>query len=249
MVGWTWTLTFLFIIGSVLVGLFVSGRSRDKCLKDFNGQNITLIDKEGAKVTGMLDLESTGMEVAFAKLAKVPEGQEETSYILYKNEYPNISMVIRYLSDLDEENRLWREKDLRRTYHPNCVRRYKRKFRNVANTFKDSLLEMVNLVVGQVKKSSGAGVVLSGQDKYVGKIKKDVVGYLGASFDPLLEAHIGHKVIVEAIAKEAQKARYVGILKEYTSEFLEVMDVALESDKTGDVIFPRRIALVRHGAE
>ena len=86
-------ITILFIIFAAGVGAFVRKRSRDKCLRDFEHNMVTLEQKSGKTIWGKLRVENTGLEFIYPEKHKDQEGHDETSYILYKYEYPEIVVV------------------------------------------------------------------------------------------------------------------------------------------------------------
>jgi len=246
-------ITILFIIFAAAIGAFIRKRSRDKCLKDFSQNMVTLEDISGKAIWGRLRVENTGLEFVYPKKHKDEEGHDETSYILYKYEYPNIGALIRFHDELSERNKKEREKELKKTYHPTLLRRLKRKVKNVFKTIRDSVMEIVNLLMSQAKKATPAGAVLTSQDKYVSQMKQELVGSVGASFEPLLERYIGHKVVLDLI-KGDKLFEYCGVLKEYTAEFVEIMDVnyKVKEDqpaRTADLVVPRKLGVVRHLGE
>jgi hypothetical protein len=154
---------------------------------------------------------------------------------------------------LSDQNKQAREKELKRTYHPGFWRRLKRRILNIFRTIRDSIVEIVNLLISQAKKATPAGKVLSSQDKYVSQMKQELMASAGTSFEPLLERYIGHKVVLEMI-KGDKIFEYCGVLKEYTAEFIEIMDVNYAADlsqptRTADLVIPRKHGLVRHLAE
>jgi hypothetical protein len=146
-------LTIIFIILATGVGAFVRRRTKDKCLKDFRDNMVTLEDTSGKAIWGRLNVENTGLEFVYANKHKDKQGHDETSYILYKYEYPNIGALIRYHDQLSEKNKKRRMRELKRTYHPTFLRRLKRKTQNVFKTVRDSVMEVMNLVISQAKKS------------------------------------------------------------------------------------------------
>ena len=246
-------ITILFIIFAAGVAAFVRKRSRDKCLRDFERNRVTLQEKSGKTIWGTLRVENTGLEFIYPEKHKDQQGHEEASYILYKYEYPDIQAVIRFHDDLSEHNKKAREKELKRTYHPGPWRREKRRLLNVFRTIRDSVVEIINLLISQAKKATPAGKVLTSQDKYVSQMKQELVGAAGTSFEPLLERYIGHKVVLE-IMKADKVFEYCGVLKEYTAEFIEIMDVdyAIKEDQAtqkADLVVPRKHGLIRHLAE
>ena len=246
-------LTILFIILAAGIGAFVRKRSRDKCLRDFERNMVTLEQTSGKTIWGKLRVENTGLEFVYSEKHKDEEGHDETSYILYKYEYPDIAAVIRFHDELSEQNKRAREKELKRTYHPGQWRRLKRRILNVFRTVRDSVVEIINLLISQAKKATPAGKVLSSQDKYVSQMKHELMASAGTSFEPLLERYIGHKVVLE-LAKGDKIFEYCGVLKEYTAEFIEIMDVNYapklgQPSRTADLVVPRKYGLIRHLGE
>ncbi|MBN2182577.1 MAG: hypothetical protein JW715_11750 [Sedimentisphaerales bacterium] len=246
-------ITILFIIFTAGLGAFIRKRSRDKCLRDFEPNMVTFEDVSGKTVWGKLWVENTGLEFVYQNRQKDADGHEESSYLLYKYEYPRIQAIIRFLDELSEENKNKREQELKKTYHPGQWRRFKRSTLNVFRTVRDSVVEIVNLLISQAKKATPAGKVLSSQDKYVTQMKQELVGSVGTSFEPLLERYIGRKVVLEMI-KGDKVLEYCGVLKDYTAEFIEIMDVDYavkkeEPKRRADIIVPRKLGLVRHLGE
>jgi len=246
-------ITILFIIFAAGLAAFIRKRSRDKCLRDFEQNMVTLEDTAGKTIWGKLRVENTGLEFVYPEKQKDEDGHDEASYILYKYEYPKIRLVIRFHDELSDENKKAREKELDKTYHPDWDRRLKRKTLNVLRTVRDSVVEIVNLVISQAKKATPAGKMLTSQDKYVTQMKQELMGSVGTSFEPLLEQYIGHKVVLEMI-KGDKIFEYCGVLKEYTAEFIEIMDINYKTEedqpaRTADLVVPRKLGLVRHLAE
>ena len=249
----TFAITIIFIVLTTFVAAFIKKRSRDKCLKDFSENLVTLEETGGKIIWGKLSVENTGLELIYPTKHKDKKGHDETSYILYKYEYPNIQALIRYHDELSEDNKKEREKELTRTYHPNLLRRFKRKIQNVFKTVRDSVMEVVNLLISQAKKATPAGTMLTSQDKHVSRIKQELMGSAGTSFEPLLERHIGHRVVLE-LSKGDKIFEYPGVLKEYTAEFVEVMGVnyrAREDQpaRKADLVMLRKYGIIRHLGE
>jgi len=249
----TFAITIGFIILSTVVAAFIRGRSRDKCLKDFWEDMVTLEETAGKIAWGKLTVENTGLELVYPTKLKDEDGHDETSYILYKNEYPNIQALIRFHDELDEHSKEEREKELTRTYHPITLRRLKRRIRNFFSTVRDSLMEVVNLLIGRAKRTAPGGATLTSQDKCISQMKKELVGSMGTSFDPLLERHIGKRVILE-LKKADKTLEYSGVLKDYTVQFVEVMDIdyKIKEDqkaRRADLVMPREYGVIRHLGE
>jgi len=249
----TFAITIASIIVFTVITAFIKGRSRDKCLMDFSGDMVTLEEKSGKAIWGKLSVEHTGLELVYLERHKDKKGHDETSYILYKQEYPGIQALVRFHNRLTEDRKRQREKELKRTYHPGALRRLNRKIHSFFKTVKDSLMDIMNMVIGRVKNTPMAGGVLTSQDKYVSQLKQEVMGSLGTSYEPLLERHIGRKVVLELI-KTDKRFEYSGVLKDYTAEFIEIMDVdyCLAGDQNlrkADLVVPRQCGRIRHLGE
>ncbi|MHC5060133.1 MAG: hypothetical protein ACYTFK_03500 [Planctomycetota bacterium] len=246
-------ITVIFIVVSTVIAAFVRRVKRDKCLKDFACDMVTLREIDGDLIKGELIVANTGLEFVYSAGQTNEHGCVETSYILYKNEYANVQILIRYHDELSEAGKNQRETELKRTYHPNFFRRFGRRLLNVFKTVRDSVMEVANLLMSQAKKVAPAAGVLTSQDKYVSRMKKDLMSSAGTSYEPLLEKYIGHKVVLEMVAGDKIR-KYRGVLKDYTADFIEIMDVdyiAKNADaaKKADIVVPRKHALVRHFAE
>lgn len=246
-------ITIVFILLSTIVAAFIRGRKRDKCLLSFDGFPVTLEDATGKCIWGSLRVEATGMELLYPKVHQDLDGHDELSYLLYKYEYGNIAALIRYHDTLSPEKLQQRQEELEKTYHPEWILRFRRKMCNIFRTIRDSIMEVSNVLLAQAKKTTVAGGLLSSQDKYISQMKNEVLGSVETSYEPLLERHIGHRVVTE-LARGDAAVEIVGILKDYTTDFIELLDVDYaynkgESKRKCDVILPRKRAIVRHSGE
>ena len=246
-------ITVLFVVLSAGVAAFVKGRQREKCLKDFAGDMVTVEHTAGKAIWGTLRVENTGMELTYADKQADEDGHDEASYILYKYEYGNIQMLVRFHDQLSEDGQKQRQQQLTETYHPGLLSRWKRKTVNVFKTIRDSVMEVTNLLISHAKKATPAGAVLGTQDKYVSQMKQELIGSVGTSYEPLLERYIGHIVVLETI-KADKLVEYAGVLKDYTAEYIEIMDVDYRTDpsqtpRKADIVVPRKLGIVRHLGE
>ncbi len=243
--------TILFIVVATLIATFVRRVKRDKCLRDFAGYIISLKQRNAKIIFGRLRVENTGIELHYQSTHKDEQGHIEKSYILYKNEYAEIQSLLRFHNQLTDQSKKKRHKDLEKIYHPNIFRRTKRKFLNIFKTLRDSVAEVVNLLIARAKMAGGMGTTLASQDKYVNQMKQELMGSVGTSYEPLLERYIGHKVVLE-VAEGDKAVEYSGILKDYSADFIEVMDVDYKNGETmekADMVVPRQYGIVRHLGE
>jgi hypothetical protein len=246
-------ITIIFIVLSTFVGAFIKGRKKDKCLKAFRDFIITLEDVSGKRIWGRMNIEATGIELTYTQSHDDTDGHIESSYMLYKYEYGNISALIRFHDYLSEENLKRRDAELKKTYHPSWPRRIRRKIANVFKTIRDSIMEVSNVLLSQAKKTTGAGTMLKTQDKYVSQMKNEVIGSADTAYEPLLEKCIGHRVVAEFLHKD-EPVEMTGVLKDYTADFIELLDVEYwtgteDQRKKADIILPRKRAVIRHLAE
>jgi hypothetical protein len=247
------TMTVLFIVMSTFIAALVKGRKKDKCLKDFRGYVINLEQKNNKVIWGRLSVENTGLELVYKEKRQDTGGHWESSFILYKDEYSSIEALVRFHDDLSDTEKLERKKELKQTYHPGLIQRLGRKIANLFKTVRDSIMEVVNLLLSQAKTKGPARGMLSSQDKYVSRMKSELMESVGTSYEPLLEKYIGHTVIFE-LFKGDKILEYSCILKDYTSQFVELMDVDYKFNtddayRKADMVVPRELGRVRHFAE
>jgi hypothetical protein len=249
----TFMITILMIFVCTLVGSFLKGRSRDRCLKDFCSQNIRLVKKDGKKIKGKFNLESTAMAIVFEEEAPltVAEKYSVTNHIIYKSEYGDIAYIVRSVDELTKKQKQLRDQRLKRTVKPRFFSKVARHTRTVFATIRDSVVEAFSLVMGKAKTMGGVGKFLSGQDKYVSQIQGQVTGAFGFAYEAMLERYIGKKVVF-FFEKDGKSQACEGVLKEYTAEYLEILDIdhIIGEDQIikADIIIPRALAIVRHAA-
>ncbi len=247
----TFAITILFIVVCTVAGAFVKGRTKDLCLRDFSGYSVTLEKTGGKVVWGKLRVENSALELVYPEpYTDEKDKHTETSYILYKSEYGQMKALVRYIDDLDPERAKAREKDLKKTRYPHWSSRLMRRGRNFFGTVRDSLLEVANLFMGRVKSAMPAGKMLQGQDKYVSQLQQQAAAAMQTSYEPTLERYIGKEVVL-AVMQDGNKTEYAGILKDYTTEFIEIMDTryadALRKEtRRADLVVPRALGIVRH---
>ncbi len=97
-------LTILFILGVSLLLMILNRRTRDRCLKDFDGFLSTMLDKKGKRLWGRLEVHTTGLEFCYRNEYLDKEGHIETSSILYRQEFINLWAIIRFHDELTQKN-------------------------------------------------------------------------------------------------------------------------------------------------
>lgn len=224
--------------------------TRDRCLKSFHGFHVTLVQTNGQVVWGRMLLERTGLELVYPESAR-EDDPPKASYLLHGAEYPQIQTIFRYADNLDDGERRRRDADIARSFHPGPLRKGGRWLRNTLGSATDSLRDVLSLVLGRVQTVGKDYVAAEGADT-LKKLGGNVLANVGSTYDPLLERHVGHQVVVEVMEGD-EVHEHVGIFKEYSPEFLQLLDVqypwqrAIEVPADGTAEFDRVSAV--HGGQ
>ncbi len=214
--------TLAAIFAATLLGSYLQTRRKDPCLGAFDGYHVTLQLENGKLIWGELQVEPSGLELCYRRA--VQDGHHlETSYVLYADEYGQIHAFFRFADELTPENQARREQDIRRSFHPNFWQRSKRRLRTFLATARESMAAAVGVLVGRARKPAARYITDTGET-YLKQLGVDAISHAGTSYDPLLERFIGRKVVVEML-EGGEVHEHVGILKNYTADFLEILDV------------------------
>ncbi len=219
-------ISLIITIGAIfllsLTAAYLRSRTRDRCLKSWEGFHVTLERTNGKLVWGELHVVSTGMEFVYAGSVQ-DERHLESSYLLYASEYAEIQALYRYVADLSDQSKQQRLRDIDSSFHPNPARRLRRDAQNFFGTATDSLNEVIGLVVGRAGKVGGRYIAADGTSS-IKSLSGKVLGQVGSIYDPLLERYIGSRVVIELL--EGQEVHeHVGILRNYSQDFIEILDV------------------------
>ncbi len=220
------TIGLIFMI--TLIGAYLRSRRKDRCLNAWQGFHITLERASGKLIWGVLKLESTGMELAYLDSIQ-DEKHIESSYLLYASEYGDIQALYRYADRLSEWGKQQRTKDIQRSFHPGPLHRLGRATRNFVSTAGDSLNEVFGLVLGRVQKTGGRYLSADG-GAAIRNLSGKVFGQVGSLYDPLLEHYIGRRVVIELL-EGAEVHEHVGIFKDYSADFVEILDIQFPQDQ------------------
>lgn len=220
------TLGLIFLI--TLVGAYARSRRKDRCLKSWEGFHVTLERTTGKLIWGVLKLEPSGMELAYLDSVQ-DEKHIESSYLLYANEYGDIQAIYRYADRLSERNKKRRARDIERSFHPGPLRRLGRSARNFLSTATDSLNEVFSLLLGRVQKTGGRYLAADGSAA-IKTLGGKVLGQVSGAYDPLLEHYIGRRVVIEVV-EDDEVHEHVGIFKDYSADFIEVLDIQFPQDE------------------
>jgi hypothetical protein len=198
---------------------------KDKILKSLGGHLVTIELKgeqpghDGERHRGRLRVESEGLEVVEER---TNSSNEKVSYLHPKHPkegYQNIHTIVRYHDFLTDREKEEREAEVDRVYHPSIGMRLRRRVRNIVNEMRRVATEAFTLVFGKVKDQ------FSSIGKYQTDLQKageEAITYVTeATYDALIDRLIGTRVV----AHIKPKLEYVGVLKDYTSQFIQLLDV------------------------
>lgn len=223
-------LTLGFIFLAAFVGIVFQRRRRDRCLKDFEAFRVTIELGDGKLVWGRLSVFPNGIELFYPEPNPDDAGHDEYSFVVFGEQLKQVRAIYRYHDELSETHQAERIAEVERSYRPTPVRRTLRWLRNLLNTFGDAFSQSMGAWLASAKKTSGSTVIQS-QDKQLQKIGTTVLDAAGNSYEPILERYIGRRVVVEELRGE-EWIEHAGILKEYTAQYIEVLDIKENSDFT-----------------
>ena len=220
--------TLLATIGLVffatLLGAYIRAQRRDPCLKSFVDYVVTVECAEDKIIWGRLELASTGIELRYTDSVH-DDNHVESSYVLYTQEFGNLHAVYRYIDELDAKTRVRRRKDLDRSLHPRFVRRVARHIRNFISLASESLSEVIGLIIGGLRKPAGRYITEQSEVR-LRELGTTFIGSVGSGYDPMLERFIGQKMVFE-IMEDDEVHEHVGIFKQYSPDFFEILDVQM----------------------
>lgn len=229
MFDFSFLVTLLLIFVVTMAGGWLHTRRKDPCLSDFEDFHITLELKNNKIVWGTLQLAPTGLELIYRGTVQ-DEAHLESSYVLYAEEYAGIQAIFRYADMLTDERKKLREKDIQRAFHPGPFWVLLRQLKNLIRTATEALNEALSLIIGRVRRPAGRYISDTGES-YLKKLGSNIIGHVGGAYDPLLERFIGRKVVIE-IVEDGQVHEHVGIFKNYSADFLEILDVFFPNKET-----------------
>ena len=215
-------ITVGIIFLSTLLVSALSALRKDRCLGDLNGFHVTVERKDKPPVFGLMCLVSTGFELLYRDEVLDDQMHLEQSYLVYRADYGSVQAIYRNVDDLRPDNRQRRDRVYQRAFHPHPLTKAMRWVTNFTNTATDSLTQALGLMISGSRVVQ-ARVLAPGQTEVKG-LARELFSTVGTKYDPLLERLIGEHVVVHLLRGD-QEIEYMGVLKGYTTEFIELMDV------------------------
>ena len=237
-------LTILFIFLTALVSAYVARHRRDRCLQDIQGYNVTVEMKNGAIVWGRLAVFSNGLELFYKLPHRDNRGHLETSAISIETQITEIQSIYRYPDGHHNTDNETRKLERIRTHHSGLPRQCSRALFSFINTVRDALNASVGFVITSFNQKSASTLVQT-QDQRMAKIGQTVVEATANAYEPILERYIGRRVVAKEVRGENITLEHAGILKEYTAQWIELLDCSLVQEHTFDLSQPERLQLNR----
>jgi len=221
---------FIFASINYAIDLF----KKDKILKKLLKKYIVFEMKGSNRHRGTMRLEVNGLEIISEESRQ--RGQAP-SYIFRDKEMDEIIAYIRYLDSMNERERLERDWDLERVYHPRLPSRIRRKIRNFGIVLKDSINKTFNVVWSGIKSTTTGALQVKETKEHQEAQKELQREALEESYERLIERLVGTRVKVKIDNKDdvkvkiddkvdkVDKVEYIGVLKEYTKNYMYLMDV------------------------
>lgn len=237
-------ITLLTIFATAFIGTIIKYRLRDKCLRDFRGYLVNLEYHDGRRLWGSLNVFHNGMELTYPTPLRDPaDGHLETSALVFQSQMGTVRALKRFHDELSPDNQARRQREVALTQSPGLFRRFWRQLRNVFNLLRDAFGQAVTLFIGTFKKQ-GASTLLSTQDARINNTAQQVIAQGSAAYEPILERYIGKHVVVE-ITHNGVTKKNVGLFKEYSDQFLMVLDVPVSEAHAFNLADPEQLRVNR----
>lgn len=223
-------LTILFLFITAIVSLIVNQRKRDKCLKLLGDFHVSFLHIDGKAIWGDLIVFAQGVELVYDAAYRTRRGVVKTSSLVYEAAMPNCLAICRSVQALSQQEKQQRDRQIRRSYRPNMIRRALRWFRNIINTLKDAFSKSLSLIIGQISKTVG-GKVLTTQQSGVDQVGQTLLGAAGNAYMPILERHIGKPVVLQLQCPAHPDKPVIdlpGYLVDYTDKYVAIFNVSHE---------------------
>jgi hypothetical protein len=226
------TLLLIFLVP--LVVALVARVRKDRCLKLLDDHHVTLLDAEGRPFWGDLVVRSQGLEVLFDAPYTNSRGLTKASVLVPADEAGKAFALCRTDHALTAGERARREKQIVETYRPGSYRRLARGARNFLNVIRDAVLKSISVFVGALSTRSGFAAAAGKQKGEVDSLGTSLMNVITSAYDPLLERHIGDRVILELVnppGAAKPRSEFPGYLVDYTQEFIAVFHVDGQSEE------------------
>ncbi len=221
--------SILLVFAGALVGSVMQHRRLDRVLKDLRGFHVTM-RMQGKRIWGRLNLYANAIELVFSRPYTNRRGNLLTSFIVFSEQMNDIDVIFRFHDELTPKNQQRRLKEIEQIKHPGIFRRLKRHVRNFMVAFREAIDESIGLLLSRVQKKASVSL-LKGQEDYLKKLKSNTLGIVStAAYDPVLEHYISRRVVYETGKENGERIEYAGVLKEYSTNWVSILDCYLNTE-------------------
>lgn len=237
--------SLIIIFFTALIGSYMQRRRRESVLKELEGYHITVKFKDGKKVWGKFRLYPRGMELLFSRPYLNSHNHKITSFIVYPGEMEHLQALFRYHDELTPENKERRLEEVHAAKHPGILTRIGRTLTNFLSAFHDAIDESLGILINRVKATT-ANPVLKTSDKklrQLGSSALNIVDY--SAWDPILEQYLFKNVVMEIVDTDGKVVEYSGVLKDYSSDWMAVLDCEIDTTETLPLSDANRLMLQR----
>lgn len=231
------------IFMTALFSNILQRRKRDRVLREMKGFHITMQFKDDNQVWGKARIYSNGLEFLYTDSYRNSYGDLTTSYIIQEAELSNVWAFFRYHNELSAENQVRRKKEVESTINPHFIQSVMRQLRNILNAFNDAINEALSVFLNRFK---GSGVSsLKNQSQYIKNVGSSALGLIDNNvFNPILERYI-HRRVVLLIDSGDKKQSYCGFLKEYSPNWISLLDCQIRRKHSLKINDVERLRLQR----
>jgi len=253
-------LPLLLLFASALFGTILKRRAKDHCLKKFEGSFVIIPSLSGKLIEGVLSVYAQGIQILYSQSVKQVTGAVN-SFVLHPAEIEKIPYLLRPTPDPDTRAGVLWKKEMCRILHPNILDRIQRGILNFYNMLKDAFGQAGKAILGAISKDSSIAQVKD-SEKRMEEVRSGLTDLVPNAWEPILEKYRGCRVMIERKGKDGLIYES-GVLEEYSSKYLllrevslndtdllkEIDDLNLKSKHGFDILFSRKVAIIRHTVE
>ncbi len=219
-------------------------RHLDRVLQELVGFHVT-VQMQVERIRGNFRLYSNAIELLFSQPYVNHRGSHLTSFILFKEQMGGIDAVFRFHDELTPRNQLRRLEQIERARNPSWFCRVKRGLRNFMVAFREAISESIGLMASRLQQRTTMAL-LKGTDGKLQEMGNSILDIAGnAAYDPVLEHYIFSRVVFESTQSDGEKVEYLGILEEYSSAWVSIVDCYLNTENELSLTDASRLMIQR----
>ena len=239
-------ITVLIIFILALVSSFMRHRHLDRVLRKLRGFHVTA-QIGSDRVWGRFRLYSNAIELLFSQPLVNHRGARLGSYILFREQMGAIESIFRFHDELTPEHQQFRMEEIERVRNPGLRRRVGRRVRNFTAMFRDAISESIGMMASRVQQHASLAMLQKSEGKKLQQVGNEMLDMAAnTAYDPVLEHYIFRRVVFEVNTGEDEKAEYSGILEEYSSSWVSILDCFLNAETRISLMDPQHLMVQRN---